>query len=90
MYAKGGNCMNDYNADEDYEYVINRYNVPVKTGQRVRYTGHNPVKEGTIVKACGQYLGIKLDGDKYIGRYHPTWALDYLDENGDVIVSYKS
>jgi hypothetical protein len=76
-------------ADEDYEYIITTYNVPAKTGRRIRYTGELPYKDGTVVKSFGHYLGIRLDGEEYVGRYHPTWALDYLDEKGNVIASFK-
>lgn len=75
---------------EDYEYIRDTYHVPAKTGGRVRYTGETPCREGTIKKAYGQYLGIRLDGEKQIGRYHPTWALQYLNENGEIIVSFPA
>jgi hypothetical protein len=72
---------------EDYDYIITTYHVPAKTGGRVRYTGDKEPKMGIIVKSFGNYLGISLDGEMAIGRYHPTWALDYFDETGTTVVA---
>lgn len=59
--------------------------VPAKRGMRVRYWSPSGVRYGTIRSAKGGYLRIVLDGDKHPGNFHPTWALDYLDENGIVL-----
>jgi hypothetical protein len=59
--------------------------VPAKRGMRVwdRYK-----KEfGTIKGARGGYLRIQLDSNCFAVNYHPTWMLDYLDEDGNVIYS---
>lgn len=56
--------------------------VPAKRGMRVRYWSPSGVRYGVIRSAKGGYLRILLDGDKHAGNFHPTWALDYLDENG--------
>jgi len=76
--------------DEDYDYILATYQVPARTGRRVRYTGGNAPRMGTIVGSFGNYLGIRLDGEKEIGRYHPTWALEYLDENEHIIVRFEA
>lgn len=54
--------------------------VPAKRGGRVRYLGGDAPKLGTIVGARGGYLRIRLDGEDYIGTYHPTWELEFLDD----------
>lgn len=61
------------------DYIRNRYHVPAKRGGKVRYRG----KSGTIVGAHRGYLRIRLDGEKSIGNYHPTYELEYLDCNND-------
>jgi hypothetical protein len=70
-----------------YDYVNSTYHIPAKTGGRVRYTGDKEPQMGTIVKSYGNYLGIRLDGEKTVGRYHPTWALDYFDESGTTVIT---
>ncbi len=55
--------------------------VPAKRGGRVRYTGGKSPQLGTIRSAKNGYLRIQLDGEKYIGSYHPTWELEYLGPN---------
>jgi len=80
-----------YDPHQDYEYVINRYHVPAKKGRRVRLIKSDGTEEamGTIVKSAGQYVGIRKDGEKYVGNYHPTWNLEYLDESGNVLASFR-
>jgi len=58
--------------------------VPAKRGMRVfdRYKG----RYGTIKSASGGYLKIQLDGDNWSGCYHPTWMLDYLDKDGNLLL----
>lgn len=81
----------EYDPSQDYEYVVNRYHVPAQKGRRVRLLKGDGSEEamGTIVKAAGQYIRIRLDGEKYVGNYHPTWNLEYLDDNGNVIASFR-
>jgi len=53
--------------------------VPAKRYGRIRYTGtKDKPRIGTIVGSHGGYLRIRLDGDKQIGTYHPTWMIEYL------------
>lgn len=59
--------------DEDFEYIRNTYNVPAKKGGRIEYKS----RPGTIDGANGAYLKIQLDGERDIGRYHPTWEMEY-------------
>lgn len=64
------------------EYIARYYGVPAQRGQRVRYTGDKGPKakarEGTIVRAEGAHLRIRMDGDSFTNLYHPTWELEYL------------
>lgn len=55
------------------EYVRNYYKVPAKRGMRIVADG----KPGKIVGFDGQYLRVRLDGEKRIGSWHPTWNIDY-------------
>jgi hypothetical protein len=68
-----------------FDYFIKYYGVPAKKGCRIIYTGGEEPKNGVIIGVKGPYLKIKLDGETYAGVYHPTWELQYLDENGEVI-----
>lgn len=66
----------------DYDYVRERYHVPAEKGRRVRAYG----KPGTIISAFGHHIGIRLDGEKYTGRYHPVDGIEYLNEDGSVML----
>ncbi|TWU67279.1 hypothetical protein V7x_28530 [Crateriforma conspicua] len=59
--------------------------VPAKRGGRV--FDRNLGRFGTIMSARAGYLRIRLDGSRYPTCYHPTWRLDYLDDQGQVIKS---
>jgi hypothetical protein len=67
------------------ERIRKERGVPAKRGMRVRYWGSQGLRLGTIRSARGGYLRIRLDGDKHSGNFHPTWALDYLDDDGVVL-----
>ena len=58
--------------------ISERYSIPAKRGGRVRYTGGESVKTGTITSARDGYLRIRLDGENQPRSYHPTWELEYL------------
>ena len=61
------------------DYVRRMYGVPAKRGGLVRYEG----KTGKIVGSRGNYLRIRLDGEKRIRSYHPT-DVEYIDaEEGE-------
>lgn len=59
--------------------------VPAKKGMRIFY--RYAKRFGTITGARYGQLRIRLDGDINTGSYHPTWCLDYLNENGETIFS---
>lgn len=69
------------------DYINRQYGVPARIGGRVSYTGSGKPQHGTIVSVEGGRLRIKLD-DKphYVGLYHPTWELEYLDAEQPAIV----
>ena len=60
------------------EYIRKTYSVPAKRGGRIRYLGNATPVEGTIVRADGARLYIRMDGEREAFTYHPTWALEYL------------
>jgi hypothetical protein len=62
------------------DYIRRYYRVPAKVGGRVRYSGDGEPKEGTIRGTSGPHLRIKLDGERHIHVFHPTWKLEYLGE----------
>ena len=62
------------------QYIRQRYGVPAKRGARIRYTGLDEDRLGTIVGSdYGAHLRIRLDGDTEIASFHPTWEIKYLD-----------
>ena len=62
------------------KYIRKTYKVPAKRGARVRFMGNTngKLQGGVIVGSKGPYLRIRLDGEKKIYSYHPTWELEYL------------
>lgn len=52
-------------------YVRERYRVDYKRGDHVMVDG----RPGIIVSFPGQYLGIRLDGERRTSRCHPTWRV---------------
>jgi hypothetical protein len=62
--------------DSTIDYIRNYYGVPAKRGGRVEFQG----KQGVITGAGpGAHLRIRLDGEKIVRCYHPTWELKYLE-----------
>ncbi|WP_197747585.1 hypothetical protein [Mycolicibacillus koreensis] len=57
------------------EYVRSHYGVPAFRGQAVEVDG----RQGVITGSDGQYLRVRLDGEKHSVRAHPTWRVRYLD-----------
>ncbi|WP_329405377.1 hypothetical protein OG563_26330 [Nocardia vinacea] len=66
-------------------WIRDYYDVPVKRGGRVRYTGRGWPELGTITGTRGASLRVLLDGHKKSLVFHPTWKLTYLDDNGTVL-----
>jgi hypothetical protein len=69
--------------DDGFEYIRKNYHVPARVGGRIRYTGSQSGKprDGTIVRAAGQYLVAEMDPDgepPLMGVFHPTWEIEYL------------
>jgi len=63
-----------------FEYINNTYGLNLKRGVRVVYSGVKPPKLGTVIKADGAHVLIRLDGERIARPYHPTWELLYLAE----------
>ena len=61
------------------DYIRSYYGVPAQPGGRVRYTGGRHPMDGTIARAEGAHLMIRLDGQQHAMPYHPTWQIEYLD-----------
>lgn len=60
---------------DGFAYVRSRYGVPAKRGMRVIANG----KPGRITSSAGNYIRIRLDGEKKSDYWHPTWNMEYLD-----------
>lgn len=58
------------------QWIRDYYKVPARIGGRVTYLG----QPGQIVCAAGQYLRIRLDGEKRSRIFHPVWEIAYLPE----------
>ena len=56
------------------EYIRRVYKVPAKRGLTVLALG----RKGIITGARGSYLLIRLEGERKINSYHPTWEMEYL------------
>ena len=54
-------------------YIRDHYGVPAKRGMEVVAQG----RKGRIVGSRGSYLRIKVDGEKNILSFHPTWEMEY-------------
>ncbi len=65
-----------------FEYIRDYYNVPAKLDGRVRYTGDSDEgRLGTITDAGDAMLRIRLDGQPLSKPFHPTWRLEYLQDD---------
>jgi hypothetical protein len=60
------------------DYIREHYRVPAGLDGRIRYTGGKTPQHGTIVGFYDAHLRIRLDGERSIGHYHPTWEIKYL------------
>lgn len=62
------------------DYVRSRYRVPARVGGPITYKG----QPGRIAAGVGGgYLMLQLDADDTVtGPYHPTWEIEYAEENG--------
>ena len=58
--------------------IREQYGVPARRGVRVEYTGGSKPEMGTVVRASGAHLIVKLDGHIDPYPFHPTWKLSYL------------
>ncbi|XAO35522.1 hypothetical protein SEA_MORGANA_88 [Gordonia phage Morgana] len=54
------------------EYVRRAYGVDYRRGDRLLVDG----RAGTLVSFPGQYLGVRLDGERRTSRCHPTWRVE--------------
>lgn len=61
-----------------FDYINRSYGLNIRRGTRVRYTGGNAPRFGTVTEADGQYIDIRFDGAVgEAGPFHPTWELEY-------------
>lgn len=60
--------------------IRKQYGVPAKRNGLVFYRYQR--RYGRITGSRNGYLQIRMNGEVHTNCYHPTWCLDYLDENG--------
>ncbi len=63
-------------------YIRDTYKVPAKCGGRLRFTPDGNqllAHEGVIVGSRGAYLRVRMENQKRVGTYHPTWEIEYLE-----------
>ena len=58
------------------KYICDTYKVPAKRGARVCYLPFG--EKGTITGTEGAHIRVRLDNDKRIRLFHPTWKIEYL------------
>lgn len=63
------------------EYIRKRYGVPAKRGMRVIADG----MPGVITSFKDSHICVRLDGDRRSHKWHPTWRMIYLGENGETL-----
>ena len=66
------------------KYIREVYGVPAYRGQRVRYLGNGTPREGSIISTKSGRLRIACDDGVRL-YVHPTWEVQYLNEEGLVV-----
>lgn len=61
-----------------FEYINNAYRTLYKVGTRVKYTGGEGTRYGTVTGTRAAYVRVKMDGDNAAKSYHPTWKLEII------------
>lgn len=64
---------------QQMEYIASTYGVPAAVGRRVFYTGDKTPRYGTIKYALHGRLYIQLDHEKHAFPFHPTWMIEYIE-----------
>lgn len=54
------------------------YGVPAKRGMRIAFRGKGAVITGTT--SVTEHLRIRIDGEKSTCAVHPTWEIEYPNE----------
>ena len=59
------------------KWIRKHYNVPAKRGMEVIAQR----RHGIIVGSKGEYLRVRIDGEKNIISFHPTHEMKYIVKN---------
>ena len=62
------------------DYIRECYGVPAKRGMTIIAQG----RKGTIVGARNAYLRVRLEGEKDVLSFHPTWEIEYPEIKEEV------
>ena len=63
------------------QYIRDAYSVPAKRGGHIKITpdGNRGITfDGIIVGSKGAYLRVRVEGQRRLLTYHPTWNIEYL------------
>ena len=63
------------------KWVNENYHVPAKRGMRVQVNG----KFGHITSSSGQYIMVRMDGEKHPDVCHPTYEFVYYDKDNNIL-----
>jgi len=56
------------------KWIRERYNVPARRGRKVIAQG----RKGVIVGSKGEYLRVRVEGEKNILSFHPEFEMEYI------------
>ena len=81
-------------APDSCEYVRSTYGVPARVGGRVKIGfvigpfDKMSVAQTGVIKGADHHLFVLMDGEKKPRRFHPTWLITYLNDDGTVAARY--
>lgn len=59
------------------QYIRDYYNLTVKIGDYITFTGQSRPRRGKVISAPRQYLRVRFDDTGEIALLHPTWEIKY-------------
>jgi hypothetical protein len=73
------------------DYVKNQRGLSfIEKGMRVELAYGSTKKQGMIKGGNSQgNIDVLFDGEKKAVNCHPTWAMKYFDESGEVVAEYS-
>jgi hypothetical protein len=59
------------------QYIRDAYNLNVKIGDYITFTGLNAARRARVISAPRQYLRVRFCDTGEIALLHPTWEVEY-------------